>query len=73
MDAKSLANTRSKLLSLDQHGNQVSNHLDIGAIGKMLPGVRAGTSRALFESDDAQFVAQSRLRLNQLLCGSRVA
>ena len=42
-----------------------------GAIGQVLPGVGAGTSRALFQGHDAQLVAQIRLRLHQLFGGAR--
>src|SRR5215831_4879305 len=71
MDAQSFCDARSELLGLYKDADQVANAVYAGTLGELAPGVGARAAGALLENDDAQLIADGRMRVLQLLGGAR--
>jgi len=70
VDAEGFADAGTKLFGLHEHRDQIANHIDIGAVSEVFPGIRTGAACTLLESHNTEFVTQRRLRFFQFLCGS---
>src|SRR5580704_2060925 len=71
MNSQSLGDAGAEFFRLNEHGDEIADALDVGAIGKVLPRIGSGQSGSLFQHDDAEFVADGRLRHLQFLGGAR--
>src|SRR6185437_12480568 len=58
MDAQGSGDAGSEFFGLYEHGDEIADAIDVGAVSKTFPGLCARFPGGLFEDDDAQFVAE---------------